>query len=323
MRLRPALLLLIAGLCAGVADAQPRTSPFRIGMLTDSWGPTPSMVGLREGLIERGYREGEHFEIGVRFTQGDIAALPTAARELVGHGVDVIFVMGANAAKAARAATTTIPIIFAGAVGDPVGLGLVESFARPGGNITGVTDLDVDLAPKRLEIFREIAPRLRRVLFAYDPGDPYGVATARGYREAARRLGIVLVERLVHTEEEARALVKLRRGDVDGILGASTLSMNIPGFVLEAATQQGIPTMFNDAFWVERSGALASYGPNLHESGRLAARLVEKILKGASPGSLPVEANPKFELAINVKVSKRLGLSIAPAVLFRAQRIVE
>ncbi|MFQ5946972.1 MAG: ABC transporter substrate-binding protein, partial [Anaerolineae bacterium] len=251
------VLLIGCGLASVGASAGERNGPIRIGALTDSWGPTPSIVGLRDGLVERGYREDEQFVIGVRFTQGDVAALPTAARELVEYGVDIIFVMGANAARAAQIATTRIPIVFGGAVGDPVKLGLVQSFSRPGGNITGVTDLDLDLGSKRLELFKEIIPGLKRVLFAYDPTDPYGVAMATGYQDAARRLGIVLVERVVRTQEEARALVKIRKSEVDGILGPSTLSMNIPGFILEAASQQSIPTMFNDVFWVERAGALA------------------------------------------------------------------
>ncbi|MGH7308431.1 MAG: ABC transporter substrate-binding protein [Candidatus Rokuibacteriota bacterium] len=317
------LLLVTSGIPAGASSAADRVRPIKIGALTDSWGPTPSIVGLRDGLVERGYRQGEQFEIGVRFTQGDVSALPAAAQDLVRGSVDIIFVMGANAAKAARNTTTSIPIVFAGAVGDPVQLGLVGSFARPGGNITGVTDLDVDLAPKRLEILQEMHPGLKRVLFAYDPSDAYGVATVRGYREAARRLGIALVEKTIRTEDAARDLIKLRKGEVDGILGASTLSMNIPGFLLEAARQQGIPSMFNDLFWVERLGALASYGPDLYESGRLAARLVDRILRGADPAGVPVEANPKIELAINMKTAKALGLAIPPTVLLRANRVVQ
>jgi putative ABC transport system substrate-binding protein len=317
------LQLVIGGIPTGAFGPTDRVRSIKIGALTDSWGPTPSIVGLRDGLIEHGYREGEEFEIGVRFTRGDVSALSAAAQDLVRDGVDIIFVMGANAAQAAQKATPRIPVVFAGAVGDPVQLGLVRSFARPGGNVTGVTDLDVDLAPKRLEVLQEIRPGLKRVFFAYDPSDAYGVATVRGYREAARRLGIVLLERTIRSEDDARDLVKLRRGEVDGILGASTLSMNIPGFLLEAATQQGIPSMFNDLFWVERLGALASYGPNLYESGRLAARLVDKILKGADPAGLPVEANPKIELALNMKTAKALRLAIPPAVLLRANRLVQ
>jgi putative tryptophan/tyrosine transport system substrate-binding protein len=131
-----------------------RAKPIRIGVLTDSWGPTPGVVGLRDGLKERGYRDNQDFVIGVRFTQGADAALPQAARELVEQGIDILFTNNPAPAKAAQMATNRIPIVFYGA-GDPIGLGLIKSFARPGGNITGVTDLDLELDSKRLEIFKE------------------------------------------------------------------------------------------------------------------------------------------------------------------------
>ena len=202
-------------------------------------------------------------------------------------------------------ATDRIPIVFAG-VGDPLGSGLVQSFARPGGNITGVTNLSLDLSPKRLELFRQTIPSLKRVLYPYNPADAYAMAQVGVYRDAARRLGIELVEQTVHSEEEAQAtLAQVRKGDVDGILAPDGLSFNIPGFVLEAAAQQAIPTMFTGAFWVEQGG-LASYGPDLYETGRQAARLVDKILKGVNPAEIPVEVNPKIEFAINLKVAKAL-----------------
>src|SRR5262249_44518986 len=166
LRFWPHFLVLIALLAGGLLgtaiEAAPRAGPMRIGALTELWGPTPPMVGLRDGLIERGYREGEQFVIGVRFTQGDITTLPTAARELVQQGVDLLFVTGIHAAKAARMATDRIPIVFAPPIGDPVELGLVKSFPQPGGNITGVADLDLELSAKRLEIFREMVPGLKR-----------------------------------------------------------------------------------------------------------------------------------------------------------------
>jgi putative ABC transport system substrate-binding protein len=280
------------------------------------------MVGLRDGLLALGYREGEQFVIGVRFTQGDTASLQAAAQGLIQDGADLLFPTDANAAKAAQMATTRVPIVFAAVVGDPVELGLVQSFARPGGNITGVTDLDLELGPKRLELFREMVPHLKRVLLPYNPGDAYAVAAARVYRDAARRLGIGLVERTVRTEEEARAsLARVSRAEVDGILAPSSLSLNIPGFVLEA-TGRGIPTMFNNAFYVERGG-LASYGSDPHESGHQAARLVDKILKGEDPGRIPVEQPTRFELVINIKVAKTLTLRLAPAVLQRVDRVIE
>jgi putative ABC transport system substrate-binding protein len=314
-------LLVSSGLLTGDVGAEERTRPIRIGALTSLWGPTPYTVGLRDGLVELGYRENEQFVLGVRFTQGDIAVLPAAARELVQYEVDLIFATDVYAAQAAQLATTRIPIVFS-VLGDPVGLGLVQSFARPGGNITGVTDLRLELGPKRLEVFRDIVPSLKRILFPYEANHAYSLLAANVYREAARRLGIELVEKMVRTEEEAQAtLAQVRKGEVDGILQPPVAPLNISGFILEASVQQAIPAMFEGAFWVER-GALASYGPDYHETGQQAARLVDKILKGANPAEIPVEVNTRIEFAINLKVAQALGLTIAPEVLYRADRIV-
>jgi putative ABC transport system substrate-binding protein len=315
------LLVSIAFLASDV-DAVERARPIRIGALNAAWGPSPALVGLRDGLQELGYREDEDFVIGVRFTQGDYGALPAAARELLKLDPDLIFVAGGGGVKVVRMATSKIPIVFAGVSGDPVEAGLIKSFARPGGNITGVTDLDLELGPKRLEIFREMLPGLKRLLFPYDPSFPYWVAAAKTYRDGARRLGIALIEKVLHTQEEAQAaLVKVRKGDVDGILAPSGTGSNIPGFILQAASRHGIPTMFGQSFWVEQ-GALASYGPDYYTSGRQAARLVDKILKGVDPAEIPVEVNPKIELAINLKTVKTLGLTISSEMLYRADRLV-
>lgn len=302
-------------------DAAEGARPVRIGVLTPSWGPTPQVIGLRDGLRRLGYHEGEQFVIGVRFTKGNLAALPTAARDLIQLGVDLFFTHRDDAAKAAQMATTRIPIVFVG-VNDQVGLGLVQSYSKPGSNITGVTDLELGLGPKRLEVFREMVPGLKRVLFPYDQADAHSVAGAKVYRDAGRRLGIELVEKTVRTEEEARTLLsRVREGEVDGILRPASPSLNIPGFILEFAADQEIPTMFNGGFWVER-GALASYGPDEYDSGRQAACLVDKILKGTAPAAIPVEVNTKIEFAINLNVAKVLGLRIAPQILYRADRLV-
>jgi putative tryptophan/tyrosine transport system substrate-binding protein len=315
------VLLVSSGLLAGDVGAEERTQPFKIGVLTASWGAPPQVIGLRNGLLELGYRENEQFAIGVRFTQGDLAALPATARELVQYGVDIIFTSEESPAKAAQMATTRIPIVFS-EVADPVGLGLIQSFARPGGNVTGITNLQFELNPKRLEVFQEIVPSLKRVLFPYDAADAHAVTEARGYRDAAHRLGIELVEKPVRTAEEAQAtLAQISKGEVDGILMPLSLSLNIPGFVLEATSRRALPTMFNGAFWVERGG-LASYGPDFYESGRQAARLVDNIIKGTKPAEIPVEVDAKIEFVINLKVAKALGLTIAPEVLYRADRII-
>lgn len=305
--------------------AAERTKPIRIGVLTPTYGSNaPALVGLRDGLLELGYLEHAHFVIDLRFTQGGrgaSASLPVAARELVQLGVNLIFVHGGGSAKAAQMATDRIPIIFVG-VNDPVGIGLIQSFARPGGNITGVTDLELALGPKRLEVFREVVPGLKRVLYIYDPNDAYSVAGVKVYRDAARRLGIELVEKAVRTQEETRvALAQALKGDVDGILRPASPSLNIPGFIIRRAGR-AIPTMFNSTFYVER-GALASYGTGAYESGRQAARLVHKILKGVAPAEIPVEVITKIEFAINLEVAKSLGLRIAPEVLYRADKVIK
>ncbi len=315
-------LIFTAGLLGPGVEAQP-ARVVKIGALTESWGPTPAIIGLRDGLQELGYRENEHFVIGVRFTQGNPAELSAAARDLVQHGVDIIVTTeGGNTAKAAQMATTRIPIVFIGG-SDPVGLGLVRSLAHPGGNITGTADLDVELAPKRMEIFRELVPSLKRILVPYDATNVYAVSQLAAYRDAARRLGLTLVERPVRTEEEARAAITgVRKGEVDGIFAPRFLSLNIPGFIFDTGSKQRLPTMFHNSFLVERGG-LASYSATDKQLGRQAARLVDKILKGAKPADLPIEQPTNFELVINLKTAKALGLTIPPSILLRADQVIE
>ena len=318
-----AIALAIHGLIGDAAEAQRTARPVQIGALTESWGPTPAIIGLRDGLQALGYREDKDFTIGVRFTQGESAELLAAAHELVRRGADIIVTAeGGNTAKAAQMATDRIPIVFIGG-GDPVELGLVQSLARPGGNLTGIASLDVELAPKRLEIFRELVPHLKRVLLVYDATTAYAVAHLEAYRAAAGRLDLTLVERPVQSQAEAgAALAGLRRGDVDGILSPRFLSLNIPGFILDIAPKGTFPTMFQATFFAERGG-LVSYAATDGDLGRQAARLVDKILKGAKPADLPVEQPTKFELVINLKTAKALGLTIPTPLLQRADRLIQ
>lgn len=296
--------------------------PVKIGALNEGWGVTPATVGLRDGLTALGYREGMEFVIGTRFTQGDTKGLPAAARALLKSGSDILFTSGMNAAKVAQAATTTVPIVFAEVVADPVGVGLVQSIAKPGGNITGVTDLSDELGPKRLEILKEMLPGLKRVVFVYDPQAIGSGEFLRGNRDAARQLRITLVERPARSEADVRAAVAAARKGEDGLIPGSSMSLNIPGLVLDATAQYRVPTIFNGQFWTERGG-LASYGPDFYGSGRQAARLVDKIIKGEKPATIPVETNSRIELVINLKVAKALGLEIAPIVIQRATRVIE
>jgi putative ABC transport system substrate-binding protein len=318
-----ALLLLIGGL-GHASAADRRAKPVLIGALTESWGPTPAIAGLRDALIQLGYRENEDFVLGVRFTQGSAEELPRAARQLVERGADILVTGGGGVgeARALQQATRRLPIVFMSG-SDPVGAGLVQSFARPGGNVTGVADLDVELAPKRLEIFRELVPGLKRVLFAYDAGDPFAVSQLARYREAARRLGLVLIERPVRTQAEAQQVfATVQKSQVDGLLSPRFLSLNIPGFIIEAGLRQAIPTMLHASFHVEQGG-LASYAANLYEQGRHAARLVDRIIKGAHPAAIPVEEATRFELVINLKTARTIGLTIPPSILSRADRLIE
>jgi len=317
------IMLTIAGPMARATEAQsPR--PIKIGALTEGWGPTPAIVGLRDGLQELGYRENQDFVLGVRFTQGNVAELPEAARALVQRGVDILVASsgGDNVAKAAQMATTRVPIVFMGG-SDPVEAGLVKSFARPGGNITGITDLELELVPKRMEIFRELIPGLKRVLLVYDATNAVAVSSLKVHRDAAQRLGLTLVERPVRTEEEARSLIgAIRKNEVDGIFSSRTISLNIPGLIHDIAPKRAIPTMFHDAIFVEQAG-LASYSANLYELGRQAARLVDKILKGAKPSDVPVEQPTKFELVVNLRAAKALGITIPQSILLRADRLIQ
>jgi putative ABC transport system substrate-binding protein len=268
-----------------------------------------------------GYQEDRDYFLGIRFTQGNHEALPAAARELIDLGVDLIFADNDPAAKAAQLATSQIPIVFTTS-SDPIGQGLIQSFARPGGNVTGVADLALDLGPKRLQLFQEMIPGLRRVLFPYGASDAFALKEATLYRRAARQLGLELVEKPVQTSDEAQdILTRIQPGEVDGVLPPHCCSMNIAGFVLEIIPAKRIPAMFESAFWPER-GAVASYGQDYYESGRQAARLVDKILKGQKPGEIPVEVNSKLEFVINLKAAKAMGLTIAPEVLFQADRII-
>jgi putative ABC transport system substrate-binding protein len=313
--------VLLSSLRPGPARALERGSPVRIGVLTVTWGTPGAVPGLIEGLVAMGYRQDEDFVIGVRFTQGDVSLLPAAAREMVRDGVDILYPVGEAEAKAAQQATTTHPIVFT-SVSDPVGLGLVKSHARPGGNITGVTDLDTALSAKRLQLFEELIPGLRRVLLPYNAANRHHAALVSRYRAAARRLGIHLVERKLRTMDEARAaLTRVRKGDVDGILAAADVDLNIPGFVLEATRRQRIPSMFHAAFFL-KDGGFASYGPSFLASGRQSARQVDKIIKGEDPGTIPVEVDEDFEFAVNLRAARAMGITIPREVLYQADHVL-
>jgi putative tryptophan/tyrosine transport system substrate-binding protein len=303
------------------APALALEKPVRIGVLTAAWGPPGGLDGFVQGLVDLGYRENEDFVIGVRFTQGDISALPAAAKTMVEGGVDVLLADSEPAVKAVQEATSTHPIVFLG-VGDPIVRGLIASYNRPGGNATGVANLDLEVSGKRLQLFKDVIPGLKRVLLPYDKDNNYDAVQAELYRTAAQRLGVVLVERQLATEEEARAaLAGIRRGDVDGMLAPQDVSLNIPGLVLEFARKEGIPAMFASSVYLA-DGGVASYGGSRDAAGRQAARLVDKIIRGADAAGLPVETVQTLEFVINLRTADELGVVVPRGVLFQADRII-
>jgi putative ABC transport system substrate-binding protein len=315
------LWLLLVCLFPGSMRAAEFGRPVRIGALTPSWGPPPGVVGLIDGLTDIGYLENEDFVVGVRFTRGDISALPKAAEDLVHSGVDIIYAIGEKPLEAAQRFSGSHPIVFT-SIGNPVERGFVDSFSHPGGNITGITDQDPILDGKRLQLFKELIPDLQRVLFPYDENDDYQLIKLAQFRKAAKRLGITLIDYKLSSMEQARqVLSQLKRAEIDGILDPLDTSLNIPGFVLEATTRQGIPSLFRSSFYVE-IGGLASYGSSFYASGRQVARLVDKIIKGIPPGEIPVEVDQYFEFVINLKVAEKLGITIAPELLFQADRVI-
>jgi len=314
-----AVLAAVTALNTPDALAQQAKRPFRIGAVHPAFAPNhPAVEGLKAGLKELGLEEGRDVTFDIRFTEGKLEVMPAVAADLVKAGVDLIVTTSEPATRASMAATQKIPIVFTN-VGDPVAGGLVREIAHPGGNVTGVSSLSTELAPKRVEILKALVPGLRRVWAIYYAGDPSALAGVRRAQEAAPFLKLELVARPVSTAEEmARALKALRPGD--GLLAPGSPTLDIPGQIAELSTR--VPSVFPAAFWV-RHGVLVSYGSDYFAEGRQAARLVTKILQGARPQNLPVEGSNTIELAINVKTAKALGLVIPQTLLLRANHVIE
>ena len=256
-----------------------------------------------------------------RFADGKADRLPVLAAELVALQVEVLVAANTTSAKAAKAATATIPIVFIGTT-DPVGQGLVASLARPGGNVTGVTSsAGSEIAGKGLELFKEAVPRISRVAVLYSSEQIYDLVL-RVQRSVASKLGMTLLphEAAGTLAELTAALAALTRERADGlfVLGSDK---HTP-LILEFATRNRLPTMCDDGDFVEEGAALMSYYSNPLDVRRRAARFVDKILKGAKPRDMPVERPTKFDLFVNLKTAKALGLTIAPSILARADQII-
>jgi putative ABC transport system substrate-binding protein len=321
------LCAVLLALCA-VAYAQQPKKVFRIGYLSSSNVATESVRAdaIRLALNEAGYIEGQNILIEYRYGEGKREKLPEAAAELVQLKVDVIVTAGgASPIRAAMNATKTIPIVMIGSGSDPVSAGYVESLARPGGNVTGITNLGRELGGKRLELLKEAVPKLTGVAFLYDPANPDSVYELKEVLPgSARSLGLTIRPWEVRgTDDFDRVFAAINKQRPDGlyVLGGGVVmrpnQKRIAGFALKSR----LPSVCSNREAVD-AGVLMYYGADRSEAYRRVAYFVDRILRGAKPADIPVEQPTKFEFVINLKTAKQIGLTIPPNVLARADRVI-
>lgn len=275
-------------------------------------------------LRELGLVEGRNLTLVFRSADGDAQKLPALAAELVNGKPDVLVAgFGTLAAKAAKAATTSVPVVFA-TVGDPVGAGLVSNLRRPGGNVTGFSSLAVDIAGKRLQLFRELVPAAKRAAVLINPGTPFSALAVRELQSAAAasHIGLDVIE-VRSGAEIAAAVARAAQSRPDGlIVFDDPLITSVRAELIRAVAAQRLPALFADRL-VAEAGGLAAYGPDRRENFRRAAEYVEKILKGAAPGDLPVEQSSKFDLVLNARTAKAMGFELPTALVVRADDVIE
>src|SRR4029434_9083665 len=283
----------------------------------------PRLDAFRQGLRDLGHVEGKNIAIEYRYAEGKFDRLPGLAAELVGLKVDVLVGVTTNAVQAAKNATSTIPIVFIG-VSDPVAAELVDSLARPGGNLTGFTNIAPVLSGKRLELLKETVPKLSRVAVLWDPRSPGSEPQWKESQLAARELGLQLhsleVSNADKYEGAFKEATKARSDSLAVTLNAVSNANQKP--IADLAIKNRLPTMCARGDYVD-NGCLMSYGPSYVAERRVAARYVDKILKGTKPPDLPVEQPMKFELIINLKTARQIGLTIPPNVLARADKVIK
>jgi putative ABC transport system substrate-binding protein len=322
---RRAFITMVGGsiLVAPVAvEAQQAPKLYRIGVLTGS-ATVANVEAFRQGLRDLGYREGTDVVILHSDVEGRFDRLDAAVAQLMQHGVDVIVAGGSESVQAARRATASIPIVMT-TVGDPVGQGFVASFAKPGGNITGLSNVVSDLAPKWLELLRSVAPAVKRVAVLWNPPQPAHKGLLKELERGAVSLGLELRPLAIRTADELDgAFGTVKRERVGGLtmLGSVLHFQNLRR-IADFAKQSRLPAVSWTREFV-MLGGLMSYGVNQVGQYRRAAYFVDRIFKGASPANLPVEQPTKFELVINLKTAKALGLTIPQSVLLRADQVIE
>ena len=294
--------------------------------MTDRVSTSARVEAIRLALRELGYIEGQNIAIEYRYAEGKPGRFPELAAELVGLKVDIIVVAGGNRIiPAVTNATKTIPIVMTGAGRDPVEAGFIESLARPGGNVTGLTNLTTELGGKRLELLKEAVPKVARVAVLYDPANTSSVLSVKEVLPVvARALGLTLQPwevRAADDFEKVFAALNKQRPDGLYVLGGGLMSANRKR-IADFAVRSRLPSMYYNREDVD-AGGLMSYGADIADSYRRVAYYVDRILKGAKPADLPVEQPTKFEFVINLKTAKQIGLTIPPEVLARATKLIK
>jgi putative ABC transport system substrate-binding protein len=309
------------------ARAQQRERMRRIGVLMHSVSDEPEaqarLAAFLQGLETAGWAVGRNLQVDTRWSVGDATRLRRDALELVGLGPDVILAGVGGTTLALREATRTVPVVFAQAL-DPVGTGVVESMARPGGNATGFTQFEYGLSAKWLELLKDIAPQVTRVGVLRETGSA-GIGQWAVIQAAAASMGVELspIELRHDAGEIERGIGAFKRGANDGLIAVVSASATIHRkLIITLATQHRLPVVYPYRFFVT-VGGLMSYGPDLVVQYRKAATYVDRILKGEKPGDLPVQSPTKYELAINLKTAKALGLAVSPTLLARADEVIE
>ena len=304
------------------ASAQQAGRVPRVGFLSPGTAVSAPTEAFRQGLRELGYVEGQNLTVEYRWGDGDAARLPALAAELVRLRVDVLVTTSNPAILAATQATRSIPIVFT-ASSDPVATGLVASLAHPGGNVTGLSLVTPELSGKRLQLLREALPQLTRVALLWDAGHVGMADRVRETETAARQLGVTLrVEWVQDPAGLDRAFAALAQARPDAFLTTvEPFTVRHRQRIVEFAAQHRLPAMYEEREFVD-AGGLMAYGPSLAANYRRAATYVDKLLKGAKPADLPVEQPTKFELVLNLKTAKALGLTIPQSILLRADEVI-
>ena len=306
-----------------VAEAQQPTKIPRIGFLTTGGDENPSTLYFRQGLRELGYIEGKNVLVEYRYAEGGSQQLSEFAEELVRLKVDVIVTSATEPSLIAQRATRTIPIVMGGG-GDPVGAGLVDSLARPGGKITGVTSISSDLSGKRLELLKEAFPKISPIAVLWLPTATGNKQQMKETEAAADSLRLPLQPAAVERPNDFEsAFSAITRGSARSLIVLSSpMFASHRSRIADLAAKSRLPAIYPDSNYVD-AGGLMSYGPNLSEQYRRVVVYVDKIFKGAKPADLPVERPMKFELVINLKTAKQIGLTISPNVLARADKVLK